>query len=54
MSKGIQAEQRSESLAKPAPTFKQMTLSEKYVLLLKVVAFLATFGFAFPTVLEDF
>ena len=40
--------------AKPALTYKRMTPLEKGVHWLKVVGFLATFGFVFPTVLEEF
>lgn len=33
--------------------FTKMGLGEKLVFLLKVIVFLATFGFAFPRVLAD-
>ena len=38
----------------PAIKFPQMSPIQKGILLLKLLGFILTFGFAFPTVIEDF
>jgi hypothetical protein len=50
MSNEHDAAQTPETVLK----FRQMNGSQKIVHLLKVAVFLATFGFAFPNIFEDF
>ena len=53
MSEQSKAAQGSAAAA-PEVKFSQMTAAQKVVHLLKVSAFLASFGFAFPNVFEQF
>ena len=54
MSNKPEAAQGSAAAATPDLKFKNMTPSQKCLHLLKLVACLATFGFAFPNVFEGF
>ena len=54
MSDQKKAAQGSAAAAPKAAAFKHMSLSQKCLHLLKAAVFLATFGFAFPTIFEDF
>jgi hypothetical protein len=53
MSTQTPASPRRAASAKPELKFAQMNAAQKGVFVLKVIAMLVTFGFAFPNVLND-